>query len=142
MCPLASLCEVLRIGLRLTNFIQDMKKNKNKKAKKSSSGNKDNDGIKPFGDRILIHPFSEDEVSGEKRNHYGIIIPDTVSKEKSAQGKVLAVGEGKLIDGKLVPIRVKVGDMVVFSKYGYDEVEYKGEELYLLKEESILAVIK
>ncbi|OHA95438.1 MAG: hypothetical protein A3C62_02350 [Candidatus Zambryskibacteria bacterium RIFCSPHIGHO2_02_FULL_39_16] len=98
--------------------------------------------MKPFGDRILIRPFSEDEVSGEKRNHYGIIIPDTVSKEKSAQGKVLAVGEGKLIDGKLVPIRVKVGDMVVFSKYGYDEVEYKGEELYLLKEESILAVIK
>src|SRR3972149_4095966 len=91
--------------------------------------------IRPFGDRVLVRPFTEDQVKGNKGDHYGIIIPDTVSKEKSAQGKVLAVGEGKLIDGKLVPIRVKVGDMVVFSKYGYDEVEYKGEELYLLKEE-------
>ncbi len=54
----------------------------------------------------------------------------------------MAVGEGKWVDGKLVPIRIKVGDVVVFSKYGYDEVEHKGEELYLLKEESILAVIK
>ncbi|MEX2014000.1 MAG: co-chaperone GroES [Parcubacteria group bacterium] len=98
--------------------------------------------IKPFGDRVLVRPFTEDEVKGGQKNHYGIIIPDTVSKEKSAQGKILAVGEGKLIDGKLVPIRLKVGDIVVFSKYGYDEVEQGGEELYLLKEESILAVIK
>ena len=99
-------------------------------------------GIKPFGDRVLVHPFTEEEVKGEKKNHYGIIIPDTVSKEKSAQGKVLAVGEGKWVDGKLVPVRIKVGDIVIFSKYGYDEVEQNGEELYLLKEENILAVIK
>jgi len=98
--------------------------------------------IKPFGDRILIRPFTEDEVKGGKRNHYGIIIPDTVTKEKSAQGKVLAVGEGKWVEGKLVPVRIKIGDVVIFSKYGYDEVEQDGEELYLLKEESILAVIK
>ena len=98
--------------------------------------------IKPFGDRVLVRPFTEDEVKGEKKNHYGIIIPDTVTKEKSAQGKVLAVGEGKWVDGKLVPMRLKVGDTVVFSKYGYDEVERDGEELYLLKEESILAIIK
>ena len=98
--------------------------------------------IKPFGDRVLIRPFTEDEVKGGKRNHYGIIIPDTVTKEKSAQGKVLAVGEGKWVEGKLVPVRIKIGDVVIFSKYGYDEVEQDGEELYLLKEESILAVIK
>ena len=98
--------------------------------------------IKPFGDRVLVRPFTEDEVKGNKENHYGIIIPDTVSKEKSAQGKVLAVGEGKWLEGKLVPVRIKVGDVVIFSKYGYDEVEHRGEELYLLKEESILAVIK
>ena len=98
--------------------------------------------IKPFGDRVLVRPFTEDEVRGEKKNHYGIIIPDTVSKEKSAQGKVLAIGEGKWVDGKLVPIRLKVGDIVVFSKYGYDEVQQNDEELYLLKEDSILAVIK
>lgn len=98
--------------------------------------------IKPFGDRVLVRPFTEDEVKGEKRNHYGIVIPDTVSKEKSAQGKVLAVGEGKWVEGKLMPVRLKVGDTVIFSKYGYDEVEQNGEELYLLKEENILAVIK
>jgi len=98
--------------------------------------------IKPFGDRVLVRPFTEDEVKGSKGNHYGIIIPDTVSKEKSAQGKILAVGEGKWVEGKLVPIRLKVGDVVVFSKYGYDEVEKDGEELYLLKEDNILAVIK
>ncbi|KKW13570.1 MAG: 10 kDa chaperonin [Parcubacteria group bacterium GW2011_GWA2_50_10b] len=65
-----------------------------------------------------------------------------MTKEKSAQGKVLAVGEGKFADGQLVPVRVKVGDTVIFSKYSYDEVEQDGEELYLLKEENILAVIK
>ena len=98
-------------------------------------------GIKPLADRVLVKPFTEEEVKGEK-NHYGIIIPDTVSKEKSAQGKVMAVGEGKWVDGKLVPMRIKVGDTIIFSKYSYDEVEYKGAELYLLKEENVLAVIK
>lgn len=98
--------------------------------------------IKPFGDRILVRPFTEDEIGSGKRNHYGIIIPDTVSKEKSAQGKVLAVGEGKWVDGKLVPVRIKIGETVIFSKYGYDEVKQNDEELYLLKEESILAIIK
>jgi len=98
--------------------------------------------ILPFGDRVLVRPFTEDEIKGEKGNHYGIIIPDTVSKEKSAQGKVLAVGEGKWVDDKLVPVRIKVGDIVIFSKYGYDEVEQNDEELYLLKEEGILAIIK
>lgn len=98
--------------------------------------------IKPFGDRVLVKPFTEDELRGGKKNHYGIVIPDTVSKEKSAQGKVVAVGEGKREDGKLVPVQIKVGDKIVFSKYSYDEVEYEGGEYYLVKEENILAVIK
>ena len=100
--------------------------------------------IKPFGDRILVKPFTEDalrQVQGKKPS-YGIIIPDTVSKEKSAQGKVVAVGDGKREDSKLVPINIKVGDRVIFSKYSYDEVEHEGEELYLIKEENILAIIK
>ncbi|MBI1974610.1 MAG: co-chaperone GroES [Candidatus Zambryskibacteria bacterium] len=88
--------------------------------------------IKPFGDRVLVKPFTEEDLKG-KKNSFGIIIPDTVSKEKSAQGKVLAVGDGK---------KIKVGDTVIFSKYSYDEVEYEGEELYLIKEENILAIIK
>ena len=98
--------------------------------------------IRPCSDRVLVRPFTEDQVKGDKGNHYGIVLPDSVAKEKSAQGKVLAVGEGKWLDGKLVPVRIKIGDIVIFSKYGYDEVEHNGEELYLLKEENILAVIK
>ena len=98
--------------------------------------------IKPFGDRVLVRPFTEEHVKGTGGNHYGIVLPDSVSKEKSAQGKVLAVGEGRWVDGKLEPVKIKVGDVVIFSKYGYDEVEHNGDELYLLKEDSILAVIK
>ena len=89
-------------------------------------------GIQPVGDRVLVKPFTKEEVEGNK-NHFGIILPESVKEEKSAQGRVVAVGETKT---------VKVGDTVIFSKYSYDEVDYKGEEFYLLKEENILAVIK
>ena len=100
--------------------------------------------IKPFGDRVLVRPFTEDALrqAQGKKSSLDLILPESVTKEKSAQGKVLAVGEGKWVEGKLVPIRLKVGDVVIFSKYGYDEVEKDGEELYLLKEDNILAVIK
>lgn len=112
----------------------------NKQAKKSAEGT----NIMPYGDRILIKPFTEEDLrrSQGKNPSYGIILPDTITKEKSAQGKVLAVGEGKWFEGKLIPIKVKVGDIVIFSKYGYDEVEQDEEELYLLKEDNILAIIK
>ena len=105
---------------------------------------KKNIQIKPHGDRILVRPFTEEALrrAQGKNPSYGIILPDTVTKEKSAQGKVLAVGEGKWVEGKLVPMRIKVGDTVIFSKYGYDEVEQNGEELYLLKEDNILAIVK
>ncbi|MBX4195597.1 co-chaperone GroES [Candidatus Parcubacteria bacterium] len=96
--------------------------------------------IVPMGDRVLLRPERETE---EKRiGSVRIVLPESVSKEKSDRGKVVAVGEGRFEDGKLVPMRVKVGDAVIFSKYGYDEVKLDGEELYLVKEDSILAVIK
>jgi len=97
-----------------------------------------------MADRVLVKPFTEEALrdSQGKSSSFGIILPESVTKEKSAQGEVLAVGEGKWVDGKLVPTRVKVGDIVIFSKYGYDEVEHKGAELYLIKEENILAIIK
>ena len=100
--------------------------------------------VRPLSDRVLVRPFTEDDLRQAQGRSLpsGIIIPDTVSKEKSAQGKVLAVGEGKWQEGKLIPMSVKVGDTVIFSKYGYDEVEHGGEEFYLLKEDNILAVIK
>jgi chaperonin GroES len=99
-------------------------------------------GIEPLGDRVLLKPYTVDEARGEKKKNFGIIIPDSVREEKSAQGKVLAVGEGKYMDGKLIPVKVKVGDVVLFSKYSYDEVEYEGEEYYLLKEDNIFAIIR
>ncbi|MCR4279187.1 MAG: co-chaperone GroES [Candidatus Zambryskibacteria bacterium] len=97
--------------------------------------------IIPLGDRVLVRPFSETELRKEG-NKSTFILPDSVTKEKSAQGKVLAVGEGKFVDGKLQPVRVKVGDTVFFSKYSYDEIAQDEEELYFLKEENILAIIK
>jgi len=98
--------------------------------------------ITPLGDRVLVRPFTVEEATGKGNHHFGIIIPESVSKEKSAQGIVLAVGNGRHVDGKLVPIQVKVGDVVIFSKYSYDEVEENDEELFLLREDNLLAVIR
>ncbi len=96
--------------------------------------------IQPLGSRVLIRPFTKEELS--PKNSFGIILPDSGSKEKSEQGIVLAVGPGEYQDGDLIKITVKVGDKVVFSKYGYEDVNVEGEELYLIKEENILAIIK
>ncbi|MDB5194345.1 MAG: chaperonin Cpn10 [Parcubacteria group bacterium] len=95
--------------------------------------------VLPLGDRILVRPISEAEKKG--KNNFGIILPESVEKEKSAEAIVLAVGAGRYVDGKLVPVSVRVGDIVLYSKYQYDEVTVDGEELYILKEETILAVI-
>ena len=97
--------------------------------------------IRPLGDRVLIKPFTGEDIS--KKSSSGIIIPETVDKEKPEQGKVIAVGAGRVNEnGDTIPVAVKVGDKVVFSKYGYDEVKINEEEYYILKEENILAVIK
>jgi len=87
---------------------------------------------RPYGDRVLVKPaVLEDKTS------FGLIIPDS-TKEKPEQGVVVAVGEGKVTsEGKLVPLRVKVGDAIMFSKYGYDEVKIQGADYYLIREESI-----
>ena len=108
------------------------------KTVKKSPENKSN--ISPLASRVLIKPFTKEEL--EKKNSFGIILPDSDSKEKSEQGIVLAVGPGEIKDGKRIPPAVKVGDKVVFSKYGYDDVTVDGQELYLIKEENILAILK
>lgn len=97
--------------------------------------------LKPLADRVVVRPLTEEE-SGTK-SASGIIIPDTVSKEKPEQGIVVAVGEGKWDeDGeKRIPMSVKEGDRVVFSKYGYDEVKIGKDEFYIVSESSLLAVI-
>ena len=95
--------------------------------------------ITPLGDRVLVRPLSAEEVGTRRAS--GIIIPETVDKERPEQGEVIAVGPGKYDNGDLIPMRVKVGDRVVFSKYGYDEIKLDGEEYFILKEDNILAVI-
>lgn len=101
--------------------------------------NSKNIGIVPLGDRVLIRPFKEHEEV--KVGSIKIVLPENMAKEKSDHGKVLAVGEGKFVDGKMQPMQVKVGQTVIFSKYGYDEVKVDDEELYLVREDQILAVV-
>lgn len=110
-----------------------------KKSMKKQVNDKTQINLIPLGDRVLVRPFTVDELN---ENHSGIIIPDTVSKERSEQGEVLAVGEGRMENGKRIALSVKKGDRVVFQKYGYDEVKLKDKEYYILKEDNILAIIK
>ncbi|MEK7628661.1 MAG: co-chaperone GroES [Patescibacteria group bacterium] len=93
----------------------------------------------PMGDRVLVKP----EDATDERSAGGIIIPDTARKEKPERGEVIAVGEGKRTDkGELVPVRVKVGDTIMFSKYGFDEIKINDEDYYIVAEANILAIIK
>lgn len=94
-------------------------------------------GLQPLGERVIVKPLAK----GEKTSAFGIIIPESADKERPAQGTVVAVGPGKYEDGKLLPMNVKVGQTILFSKYGYDEVKIDGEEYFILTESSILAII-
>lgn len=97
--------------------------------------------IVPLGDRVLIQPLLKEELN--KKSVSGIIIPDTISEERPERGTVIAVGEGRYDDaGNLVPMRVAVGDKVIFSKYGFDEIELEEAEYVIVREENILAIIK
>lgn len=93
--------------------------------------------LKPLHDKVLIKKVAEDE-----KTEGGIIIPDSVEKERSQEGKVEAVGSGKrLEDGSIKPMDVKKGDKVVFGKYGGAEIGIEGVEYIILREDEILAVI-
>ena len=93
--------------------------------------------IKPLSDYLLIEPLSRETTLPS-----GIVIPDTV-KEKPQEGKVLAVGSGKRDDsGNKVPMEVKVGDVVMYKKWGGSEIKADGKELLLVKEEDILAIVE
>ncbi len=92
--------------------------------------------IKPLSDRVLVEPVKEDEVS-----EGGIIIPDS-AKEKPQEGKVVAVGTGKIDEnGKIIPFNVKKGDLILMPKYGGTEVKIGGNEYQIMREDDILAVI-
>ena len=93
--------------------------------------------IRPLQDRIIVKRVQEEE-----KTKGGIIIPDT-AKEKPVEGKVIAVGNGKVLeDGKVRPLDVKAGDRILFSKYGGTEVKIDGEELLIMKESDIMGVIE
>ena len=93
--------------------------------------------IRPLQDRIIIKRVEEEE-----KTKGGIIIPDT-AKEKPLEGKVIAAGNGKILeDGKVRPLDVKVGDRVLFGKYAGTEIKIEGEEHLMLREEDILGVIE
>lgn len=94
--------------------------------------------IIPLGARALV-AFEEDT----HKTKSGIYIPETVNKDRPEQGKVLAVGEGRTTDdGKVIPMNIKVGDMILFLKYGLDEVKVDDEKYYLVSEQNILGIIK
>lgn len=93
--------------------------------------------IRPLGDRILVKRIKEEE-----NTKGGIIIPDT-AKEKPQEGKVVAVGKGKLNeDGKLIPLEVKAGDKILFGKYSGSEIKLEGEEHLILREDDVLGIIE
>lgn len=94
--------------------------------------------IKPLGDRLLIEPAEE-----EKTTKSGIVLPDTAEKERPIKGKVIATGPGKRNEkGDIVPMNVKVGDTVLFRKYGPDEMEIEGKKYLVGREEDILAILE
>lgn len=94
--------------------------------------------IKPLGDRVLVKPLKEEEVTAS-----GIVLPETVDKEKKAEGEVIAVGPGKLLEnGQRAVMEVKVGDKVLFEKWGGEEVKVRKEEYKILSQDKILAIIE
>jgi chaperonin GroES len=96
------------------------------------------DKIKPLGDRVVVRPSNKEEVTES-----GIIIPDTATKEKPEQGEILAVGPGELSEnGTRIAMEVRVGQVVMFTKYSPNEIEVDGEELLVIRQKDILAVIE
>jgi chaperonin GroES len=92
--------------------------------------------LDPLEDRVVVKPDEEEETTVS-----GIVIPDT-AKEKPQQGQVVAAGPGRFEDGKRVPMDVKVGDKILYSKYGGTEVKVEGEEYLVLSSRDILAIVK
>jgi|SRR5690606_14968330 chaperonin GroES len=93
--------------------------------------------LKPLGDKVVVEVIDEPQTTAS-----GIVLPDT-AKEKSQRGKVLAVGAGKVLDnGEREPMEVKVGDTVVFAKYGGTEINLGGQELMILSQRDIHAIVE
>ena len=89
--------------------------------------------LKPLGDRVIVKPLKDEEVTKS-----GIVLPDTVEKEKKEQGEIISLGNGE----KIVKLGLKVGDKVLFGKYSGEDVKVGDEEYKVLKEEDVLAVME
>ncbi|GAK41074.1 co-chaperone GroES [Paenibacillus urinalis] len=91
--------------------------------------------IRPLGERVLVEPIEQEQTTA-----LGIVLPDS-AKEKPQEGKIIAVGAGSLKDGVRVPLEVKEGDRVIFSKYAGTEIKYEGKEYLIMKESDIHAIL-
>lgn len=92
--------------------------------------------LKPLGDKIVVKPIEKEE-----KTKSGIVLPDT-AKEKPQEGEVVAVGPGKYEKGERAPMDLKVGDRVIYSKYGGTEVKIEGEEYLILSQSEVLAIVE
>ncbi len=108
-------------------------------AKKAKSGKETGEGainLRPLGDRVVVEREESEEVTAG-----GIVLPDT-AKDKPARGRVVSIGDGRLLkDGKRAAFQVKVGDRVIFTSYGGDEFKLGERQLLLMREEDILAIL-
>ena len=94
--------------------------------------------IKPISDHVLIEAIVQEE-----KTKTGILLPETAEKERPEQGKIIAVGPGKTTStGKIIPMEVKTGNKVLFTKYGPNEIKVDGKEYLIAKEEDILAILE
>jgi chaperonin GroES len=108
-----------------------------RKKRKENRKERQNMKIRPLQDRVIVKRLEEEE-----KTKGGIIIPDT-AKEKPQEGKVIAVGKGKVTEeGKVIPLDVKVGDKILFGKYSGSEIKIGGEEHLIMREEDILGIIE
>ena len=92
--------------------------------------------LKPVQDRVIVKYFETEDKTAS-----GIVLPDS-SKEKTQQAEVIAVGSGKIVDGKEVPVQVKLGDRVIYGKYTGTEIKYEGEKYLVINADDIIAIVK
>ncbi len=93
--------------------------------------------LEPLYDRVVVEPEKTEE-----KTKGGVVLPDSVEKEKPQEGKIIAVGKGKYVGGKFVRPEVKVGNKILYTKYGGDEIEISGQKVIILEAKDILAIIK
>lgn len=94
--------------------------------------------LKPLFDNIIVKMIEEKEITKS-----GIVLPDTIDKEKPQKGEVIATGTGKIsTDGKVIPMEVKVGDKVLFRKYSPDEIKVDGEEYLVMTQSDVIAILE